>query len=170
VDRPTDGQIAAWYARLFRTAMRLTGNAEEAADLTQQAFCKALSRWGEFDEKALPVTWLHSILINCISDLARRRRVRGRETINHWDLVAVGDEQGKSLKQLERQEELAHLRGIIRNLPDTVRPAFVSTVLDGYSYLEASQLLGVPVGTVASRVYEARKQVAAAMRQRFPEG
>jgi len=63
--RPDNQQTARWYPKLFRTAFRMTGSAENAADLTQQAFTKALTHWEEFDGEDLRASWLHRILINC---------------------------------------------------------------------------------------------------------
>ena len=64
--RPNDEQINMWYPRLFRTALRMTGQVEIAGDLTQQAFCNALNKWELFEGKVLPTTWIHQILVNCV--------------------------------------------------------------------------------------------------------
>ena len=167
--RPNGEQIDLWYPRLFRTALRMTGNAETAGDLTQQAFCNALSKWEQFEGKVLPTTWIHQILVNCVRDWARRKAVHSGATLDQWAPDAVADPQENPPGRLERQEELAHLRSAIRNLPATVRPAFVATVVDGYSYHEAAELLSVPMGTIGSRVHQARRQLENAMRERFPE-
>ena len=169
MDKPGNDQICAWYSRLSRTALRLTGNPDDAADMTHQAFCRALNRWSQFDGKASPLTWLHSILINCVRDRARRRQLSTTEVVDAWDMIAAPEGTEDGLANIMHREQLAHLREAVRNLPGTIRPAFVSTVLDGYSYEEASELLDVPVGTVASRVYHARRQLIAAMRERFDE-
>ena len=55
---PNDEQIAVWHASLFRTALRMTGRAEDAADLTQLAFSKALNAWDQFEAHAKPIAWL----------------------------------------------------------------------------------------------------------------
>ena len=167
--RPSNEQIDLWYPRLFRTALRMTGNAETAGDLTQQAFCKALGRWELFEGNVLPTTWIHQILINCVRDWARRKSVHEDCILNEWDLASVPDPQEHPPERLERQEQLAHMRAAIRGLPPTLEPAFVATVLDGYTYQEASEMLAVPVGTIASRIHQARQQLNAVMRQRFPE-
>ena len=169
MNRPSDEEISIWYPRLFRTALRMTGNAETAADLTQQAFCNAWSKWEQFKGNTLPTTWIHQILVNCVRDWARRKVAHESYSMNEWDFEVLPDLRDPVSDHSDRQEQLAHLRQAIEDLPQTLRPAFVSTVLDGYSYQEAAELLLVPVGTIASRVYEARRQLNAAMRQRFPE-
>lgn len=163
---PTEEQIASWYPRLYRTALRLTGSAEQAADLTQEAFCRALDGWDGFNGEALPTTWLHCILLNCVRDCDRRRKVRSGEPLNEWSLAVVTD---RPAEQLEKREQLDRLRQVIEELPAALRPAFVATVLDGCTYQEAGELLSVPAGTIASRVHEARKKLSAAMQEAFPE-
>jgi RNA polymerase sigma factor (sigma-70 family) len=163
VNRPSEQQVTVWYPRLFRTALRLTGSAEDAADLTQQAFCKALGTWDRFDGAALATTWLHRILLNCIRDWARRRAVRNALQIEEWDLLPAIDHAPEGRERIEKQEEGAAIRTAVEGLPAEVRSALVVTVIDGYSYSEAAELLQVPVGTIASRVYRARTLLRAAM-------
>jgi len=166
VARPSDEQIARWYPRLYRTALRMTGSAEEAADLTQEAFCRALAGWDRFDGRALPTTWLHRVLVNCVRN-ARRGPRRSGEPLEEWSLAA--DPSGRPPEQAERAEALRRLRRAMGGLPATLRGALVATALDGYTYREAAELLAVPVGTIASRVHEARKLLRAAMREAPPE-
>jgi len=169
VDKPTEEQIGTWYPRLFRTALRLTGNPEDAADVTQQAFCQALNRWDQFDGGALRTTWLHQIVLNCVRSWARRRSVRRDKAIDAWTLAALEDPGLEISSRLERQEQMLSLRRAIAGLASETRSAFVATVLDGYTYEEAADLLSVPVGTIASRVHEARKHLQGVMRRIYPE-
>lgn len=169
MNRPSEQQIAAWYPRLFRTALRLTGRPDDAADLTQQAFYQALSAWDDFDGGALPTTWLHQILVNCVRDWARRRAVRAARPIEPWDLPGPDAASAGEAVRLEDAEELAALRQAIGGLSEPVRQAFVATVLDGFSYQEAAEMLGVPLATIASRVHQARLRLQAVMRRAFGE-
>ena len=147
----------------------MTCRVEDAADLTQQAFCKALDRWDQFDGKGLPTTWLHSILVNCVRDWARRKSARGGEPVDPWVLTVVFDQDHGAPERLDRKEKLSRLRREIEGLPDKLRHAFIAVVLDGYTYQEAAELLSVPVGTVGSRINDARGRLRAAMRRRYPE-
>jgi len=167
--RPTDKQIASWYPRLFRTALRISGSVEDASDLTQEAFCKALNKWDQFNGKSLPTSWLHRILVNCARDLARRNKVRRAEPLEPWALTAISARQGRFGDRLIAKEKLEHLRGEIERLPTSLRQVFVIVVLDGYTYREAADLLDVPAGTIGWQMNEARKRLYCAMRQRFPE-
>lgn len=165
--RLSEENIAAWYPCLFRTALRLTGSQQDACDLTQQAFCNAISRWQQFDGHSKPITWLHRILINGYRDFRRREGVRQAESFDEWAMA--GAARGDAVEDAERQEELRELRKVIAGLSDTLRRTFVATVLDGYSYQQAAEMLSVPVGTVASRVHQARQQLQVEMRNIFPE-
>ncbi|MHC4715864.1 MAG: RNA polymerase sigma factor [Planctomycetota bacterium] len=169
MSRPTNEQIAGWYPRLFRKALRLTGRVELAADLTQEAFCRALKGWDSFRGEALTSTWLHYILLNCVRDWHRRQAKRRHARLDEWAIAVVEDGSERPPEQLARREQLEHLREAVAGLPENLRPAFVATVLDGHTYEGAAELLSVPVGTIASRVHEARKHLRAAMRKAFPE-
>jgi RNA polymerase sigma-70 factor (ECF subfamily) len=163
VRQPSEHEIAAWYPRLFRTALRLTGSADDAADLTQQALVQALGAWDRFDGGALPTTWLHRILVNCVRDWSRRRAVRSAQPAGEWDLATVAADSPDGREQLEHREQLAALRRAIEALPVDFRTALVATVIDGYTYQEAAELFHAPVGTIASRVSQARVRLKAAM-------
>lgn len=167
MDRPTDQQIVQWYPRLYRSALRLTGDQDVAADLTQQTFFKGLQQWGRFEGLSQPTTWLHRILINTVHDWRRRQKVRQAEEINDWTLAVLPDDCPAADAHLDRREQLECLRKTVVELPEPLRATFVATILDGYSYRETAEMLSVPVGTVASRVFEARRIVSRQMRQRF---
>ena len=162
-------ETAQWYPRLFRTALRLTGSVEDAADVTQQAFCRAIQNWHRYNGRALRTTWLYRIVINCVRDWARQRCANRRQPLDEWEIVPVNDSGSPVVRRLEQEEQMAALRKAIEELPETVRRAFVATVLDGFSYQEAAEILDVPVGTIASRVSTARKGLLEIMRNAFPE-
>jgi len=168
LSRPTDQQVSQWYPRLYRTALRMTGSHDDAADLTQQAFLKALDRWGSFNGQSRPTTWLHRILVNCVTDFWRQRRTRPVQNADEWVLSQVSSCPDGACG--DNDEPAAELRRAIDALPPAQRTAFVATVIDGYTYEEAANLLDVPVGTIGSRVCQARRQLGDVMRRQFPEG
>lgn len=169
MERPDDGQISAWYPRLFRTALRMVGSREDASDLTQEVFRKAFRSWETFDGRSQPVTWLHGILVNCARDWARRRSVRRAEPLQEWGLPDGVANASSAHDLLDRKEQLSGLREAIRGLDDKLSSPFVAAVLDGYTYGEVAEMLGIPVGTVGHRVYQARRKIRCQMRELFPE-
>ncbi len=166
--RPTDEQIDEWYPKLFRAALRMTGSYDDASDLTQQAFLKALRSWDGFNGQSLPTTWLHRILVNCVTDWRRRQSASPQQSLDEWTLAMV--EGNSTAGEQDVEEPMCRLRQAIDDLPDTLRGAFVATVVDGYTYDEAAGVLKVPVGTIGSRVHEARRKLRTVMQQNFPEG
>jgi RNA polymerase sigma-70 factor (ECF subfamily) len=147
----------------------MTGSHHDASDLTQQAFLKALGGWDSFDGRSLPTTWLHRILVNCVTDWRRKLSSVPAQAIDEWALVLVAD--GNATRgRPDVDEPMQRLRRAIDELPVSLRSAFVATVVDGYTYEEAAGVLNVPVGTVASRVHEARRKLRTVMRRDFPEG
>ncbi len=146
----------------------MTGSHSDASDLTQQAFLKALGSWKGFNGQSLPTTWLHRILVNCVIDWRRKQSAGPEQALDEWALVMM---EGKSTAgEQDADEPMRRLRQAIAELPDTLRRAFVATVLDGYTYDEAAGVLNVPVGTIGSRVHEARRKLRTVMRRNFPEG
>jgi len=170
VERPNEEQVAAWYPRLFRTALRLSGDPADASDLTQETFQKALQRWDRFDGRSRPTTWLHTILVNCVRDWRRRKSVRSAEPLQEWALPKGATRSVLGSDQLVDDREQAQLLyEAIGELDVKLRSPFIATVIDGYTYGEVADMLDLPVGTVGHRVYQARQQVRRQMRKLFPE-
>jgi len=147
----------------------MTGSAEDASDLTQEALYKGLSAWDRFQGGGAPINWLHRILVNCVRDWGRQRAASPKGNLEDWTIVPARDSQHAAPEQAIRREQLSCLRREIEQLPDGLREAFVATVLDGHTYEEAAELLSVPVGTIGSRVYQGRRRLRQAMRRNFPE-
>jgi RNA polymerase sigma-70 factor (ECF subfamily) len=142
-------------------------DADDAADLTQEAVCKALGQWHRFDGRVLVTTWLHRILANCVRDWLRRNHVRSAVSLDALPGEPAAGEGRRDALELGEQDGL--LREAIEGLPTAMRVAFVLAVLDGYSYRQVADLLEVPVGTIASRIHDARCLVQEAMQRRLPE-
>ena len=169
MERSVEQQIGQRYPQLLRTALRMTGDPDEAADLTQQACYKAVRNWHLFNGRSQRMTWLHQILVNSVRDWARKRATGKPHSLDDWCLPDVSS-GGDPVDRMIRDEKMTHLRETIETLTETLRVAFIATVLGGYTYEQAAELLTVPTGTIASRVHEARHKVRKAMRSRFPEG
>ena len=144
---------------MYRVALRIVGCPDAAQEVAQDACVKALRGGGEFDGRSALATWLHRITVNCAHDHLRksRRLVRGR---SEWDGEAIKELAVAEATPAERAErnELYHIAlGLIAELPDDCRSAFVLTQLDGYTYDEAAAIEAISRGTVASRVHRARR-------------
>jgi RNA polymerase sigma-70 factor (ECF subfamily) len=163
---PSDHEVAAWYPRLFRTALRMTGNVEHAWDLTQEALYRALKNWDRFKGQARRTTWLHKILVNCVRDWSRRQKTASRiKQLSDWELVPAQGEHHCPAQKLVQQKEIEQMRQAIEELPERIRSAFVATMIHGYTYSETAELLDLSMGTVASRVHRARKILNSSMQK-----
>ena len=152
-------QLGTHAPRMYRVALRIVGNTEAAREVAQEACVRALRGAGQFDGRSALATWLHRITVNCARDHLRRTR-RTDRLREDWDHGAAGMLAGPEATPAEHaeQSELYHLAlARVAALPDDCRSAFVLTQLDGYTYGEAAAIEGLARGTVASRVYRARK-------------
>jgi RNA polymerase sigma-70 factor, ECF subfamily len=139
--------------RIYGLCFRLLGNREDAEDATQEAFIGALRRASGFRGEAAFSTWLYRIAINAATDQARRRgraRTTPLETEETGQTVAVvGDPSGAVATTLTVQAAL-------RAVPEDFRVALILCDLYGFGHAQAAEILGIPVGTVKSRVFRGR--------------
>lgn len=168
VDRARDGDAAAfgivlqrYQDRVFNTIYRMCRNRADAADLTQTTFVKALEALPGYQAQAAVYTWLFRIAVNLtISWLRSRKRVpvsldsagRDGRTIEPRprELQPIGHE-------LEQRELLERLEKALDQLEEDSRVVVVLRDIEGMDYAQISETLGLPVGTVKSRIHRARQ-------------
>jgi RNA polymerase sigma-70 factor (ECF subfamily) len=158
-------QISQHVPRMYRVAFRMLADADRAHDVVQDACVKALAAMGEFNGNATLATWLHRITVNCAKDAVRsqgRRDVRDRQGERAREQVAASPAQ-----TAENREASDIAWRLVEQLPDECRSAFELTQLDGYSYDEAARIEGQPRGTIASRVFRAKKLLLEQMTARI---
>jgi len=154
-------------ARVYRLAYRLTGNPHDAEDLTQEVFVRVFRSL----ESYTPGTfegWLHRITTNLFLDSARRRQ---RIRFEGLGQDAEGRLAGRAPSPAQAFDE-RHLDGDIqaalRDLPPEYRAAVVLCDIQGLTYEEIADTLGVKLGTVRSRIHRGRAQLRAALEHRRP--
>jgi len=154
-------------SRMYRVALRIVGDQDEALDIVQEACVKALRSASGFDGRAAPATWLHRITVNCARDHLRLERRSNRRDVDlDGELTgAVAAMDASPSIQAERLELYRTASGWVNALPEDVRTSFALTQLDGYSYDETSAIQGLPRGTIASRVNRARRILLAQMEE-----
>lgn len=143
--------------RAYRTAYHLVGNGEDAADLCQEAFLRAFQSMERFDEERLFYPWLYRILRNlCLNFLKRKKRQLGA--------LASPEIVERSLpgpdEQVLKDEEALELHRALEELSESHRSILVMKHFDSLSYAEMAEILDIPIGTVMSRLYHARKNLA----------
>lgn len=143
--------------RMYRVAYRLLADADKAHDVVQEACLKALAKIGGFDGRSALVTWLHRITVNCAKDAMRSqgREERARDALQSQSIHRASPHSPVEIMETKELTDLAWT--LLEKLPDDCRSAFALTQLDGYSYDEAAEIEGEPRGTMASRVFRAKR-------------
>ncbi|HEV7519027.1 MAG TPA: sigma-70 family RNA polymerase sigma factor [Thermoanaerobaculia bacterium] len=148
---------------VFNLALRLSGDGEQAADLTQEIFLRVFRYIGQFRGRSSLKTWIFRIAVNhCRSCL-------GRKHLPMQPLAEEADEErsGAVIADPGRgPEELAvaadcgrRVTAGLARLPESFRVAVVLRDLEGLSYEEIAEVLGVRIGTVRSRIARGREQL-----------
>jgi RNA polymerase sigma-70 factor (ECF subfamily) len=148
----------------YRVALRITGRPEDALDAVQDGFIRAFERLGDFQREAGFQTWLLRIVTNRALDLLRARKVRLAVPLDGGDDEerlgpAVADADSPPEGGLERQELAERLRRAMEALPAEQRAVIALYASGDMSYAQIAEALGIPIGTVMSRLYHARRRL-----------
>jgi RNA polymerase sigma-70 factor (ECF subfamily) len=147
------------YEAIFRFLRNLTGNKEDAEDLTQQTFLRAWEALPSFRGDSSLSTWLHSIAYREYTHWLRSRR----EFVPLDEIVDMPDEQAN------QNLEAVLLRWAIYRLDPEHREVFVLYYVQGFSVSEIAKIIGVPAGTVKSRLFFARQKLRELLSDVIPE-
>ena len=149
--------VEANQGRIYTLAYRMTGNVETARDLTQETFLSAWQALPRFRGKSAFSTWLYRMAVNACIDFLRREKRRAVLPLSSEDDALQLPDQGPSPQEaLEQQERLLALRQALAALSPHHRKVLVLRELEGLSYREIAQYLGLEEGTVKSRIARAR--------------
>ena len=159
-----DGDMAAFeqlvtthQPAIYRLALRMTGNPEDAADMTQEAFLRAWRGLGSFQADSSLSTWLFRLTSNVCIDFLRAARRHLVVPISGLD--ADGEEYTLDAPELLAREEREELRAAMDLLAPEQRLILSLRVENDLSYTDIAAVLGVREGTVKSRLARARDQL-----------
>src|SRR4051812_30892532 len=175
-DRAAFGQIVIRYQdRLYNSILRLVGDTEEARELTQETFTRALVKIESFRGEAGPYTWLFRIAVNlAISQLRKvqKHRVfsldagsgangqstrRGDEDQASALVDRVAETRGASpAEQSIKREQGEQVLAALGRLDAEYRAVLVMRDVEGFDYQQMADVLGLPLGTLKSRLFRAR--------------
>jgi len=145
---------------LFATALRLTRNRSDAEDLVQDTFVKALRFSGRYTPGTNLKAWLYTILHNTWRN-QRRDAARDRveiDTPRVEEAAAGGSDAGDTPERILLRTTLdADLQAALDALPDVFREAVWLRDVEEFSYAEIAEMLGIPMGTVMSRISRGRR-------------
>ena len=157
-----DAIVRQHWRKVFNLAYKFVGKHDEAEDLTQDIFLKIFKALGTFDRRANFQTWLISISRNLCIDHYRSVR-KERETIAREvdaSTLSPASVEISPLASLERRDLREMVRQALEHLPTTLRTAVVLRDLQELSYQEIADQLGLPEGTVKSRINRGRIELA----------
>jgi RNA polymerase sigma-70 factor (ECF subfamily) len=141
--------------RFYGLAYQLMRNQDDAADVVQEALIKAYRSIGSFRGEADFLTWVTRILRNTVLDELKRAVRRHEEPVE-----VLPESLDRSLEGKAEQKELSEIvHGEIDKLSDKLREPLVMYDIEGYAYEEISQILGLNIGTVKSRLNRARESL-----------
>jgi RNA polymerase sigma-70 factor (ECF subfamily) len=167
--------IVAYQDRLYNAVLRLVGDADEAAELTQEAFTRGLEKVETFRGEASAYTWLFRIAMNlAISQLRKVQRKR----VFSLDGVATSDDQASGLvdrlardkgpspsEQIENKERDGQVLAALGSLDAEQRAVLVMRDVEGFDYQQMADVLDLPLGTLKSRLFRARLALRDALRE-----
>jgi RNA polymerase sigma-70 factor (ECF subfamily) len=170
-----DAELSARFERdviplvagLYRQAMRITRNHDDAEDLLQETMLKAYSGFHMFREGSNLGAWVYRILTNAyINGYRKRQRQPAQHPTDQFTDLQLATEAQHSARGLRSAEEEAlealpdnAIRLAMQALPEQFRTAVYYADIEGYRFKEIAELTGTPIGTVMSRLHRGRRQL-----------
>jgi RNA polymerase sigma factor (sigma-70 family) len=159
--------VAQHSARVYRLAYRLTGNPHDAEDLTQEVFVRVFRSLASYTPGTFE-GWLHRITTNLFLDQARRKaKIRFDALADDADQRMPGRVLSPDLALMDNHFE-DDVEAALASLPPDFRAAVVLCDIEGLSYDEIADVLGLKLGTVRSRIHRGRSMLRKALAHRAP--
>ena len=163
-DKQAFGLIVKRYMqRAYFVALGFVGVHEDALDLSQEAFVRSYKAIKRFDPEKKFFTWFYQILRNLCFNFLRdqKKNVYTFSEISSRELLDLRDEEGNHPDEILEKRELAEsIWRVIQALPGNEKEIILLREFQEMSYQEIADLLEIPIGTVMSRLYSARKKLA----------
>jgi len=155
---------------LYSAALRMTRNPADAEDLVQETYLRAFRGFGGFEEGTNLRAWMYRILTNTFINAYRKRQREPvtvtDEDVQDWYLYdklgEAGVEASAESAVLERLPD-EDVQQALEALPDGFRLAVLLADVEGFSYKEIAEIMGIPIGTVMSRLHRGRKALEKAL-------
>lgn len=151
-----DDLIGRWHLPLWQYIRRMTGGDDEAQDLLQEVWVRVIRGIARLQEGSRLRGWLFGIARRVLMDRLRRRYATPQHAELETDVAGPEPDS--------REEEVAALEATLETLPLVEREVLTLFYLRDLSLHEIAEALGIPVGTVKSRLFRARQMARAAMR------
>lgn len=156
--------VRAYEPAAMRVALGMMGNTEDARDALQEAFVKVWENLSGFDLRRSFRPWFFQILRNQCRDMLRSRAARFRkEALDEKLQLRPADPEEGPERRRERRAARATLWQALERIGEDHREVLVLKELEGFRYGEIARVLDIPEGTVASRLYHARRALKEAL-------
>ena len=160
-DRKAFGQLVEAYQRpVFNLTYRMLGDAEEAADATQEAFLRAYTRLHQYDPEHKFSTWLFSIANHHCIDRLRKRRATVVPIDDTPLVFSLESETPRPDEQLLAKERSKELQALLDELEPDYRTPLILRYWHEYSYQEIADTMQISLAAVKSRLFRARQKLA----------
>jgi RNA polymerase sigma-70 factor, ECF subfamily len=158
------GELVSRYQdRLFNSVVRFVDNAEDARDVVQEAFVHAYQSLHSFKGDSLFFTWLYRIAVNTAISMKRKQRhvLRIQPAAEEKNALDPLDpsETNRPGHAIEMADEERKVHEALSKLSTEHRAVLVMKDMEGMKYEEMAEILGVPVGTIRSRLHRARLEI-----------
>jgi RNA polymerase sigma-70 factor (ECF subfamily) len=180
VERARDGDPEAFRAlvvryqrKVYAVALGIVKDPDLAWDVAQEAFVRVHAHLGDFKGESAFSTWVFRITTHLAIDSVRRERASRKDDVDELRDTDLGD-AGEGIlatglgndpqANVLRSELLGKIREALETLPEKHRTILVLREIEGLSYEELAERLGIHKGTVMSRLFHARKKMQAALR------
>ena len=152
--------------QLYAAALRYTKNPEDAQDLVQDTYAKAYTSFHQFEPGTNLKAWLYRVLTTTFINTYRKDQRRPQTSdseLEDWQIAEASShtsDQGKSTEDvvLENLPD-SDIKQALAEIPEEFRMAVYLADVEGFSYKEIAEIVGVPSGTVMSRLHRGRKQL-----------
>ena len=154
--------------RVYRLAFRLTGNSHDAEDLTQEVFVRVFRSLPSYTPGTFE-GWLHRITTNLFLDMTRRRQRIRFEGLGEEAAARLRGAEPTPSQVFDERHFDFDISAALADMPPEYRAAVVLCDIEGLTYEEIADVLGVKLGTVRSRIHRGRAQLRAALEHRRPK-
>ena len=157
--------VIPYMRKLYPAALRMTRNPSDAEDLLQETFAKAYVAFHQFRPGTNLSAWLYRILANTFINTRRKvRREPAQSLFSEFGEIHAPDKLCSQSARSAEEEALDRLADskitrALRDLPEGFRAAIYLADIEGYPYKEIAEIMGIPIGTVMSRLHRGRERL-----------
>ena len=144
--------------RAYFAALAIVGTHDDAMELSQSAFIRAYQYFDNYDRSKNFFTWYYTILRNLCFNFIRDKKNRREEAFPEDEIIEYGG--ANLLDEYESKETNKLIEKALFKLDETDREIIILKEFESFSYKEISELLGIPIGTVMSKLFYARKKLS----------